>query len=192
MGYETCESCGKSDYRDEISFSCCEKGSDYAGICESCSSSSKEKQCGKCKESFCQDHGNFTMLKCCGLILCGDVDEELDGCQDDHKVTTLKGCGHQGCNFYKAKGCRMCAAKKKRESEKSVALKDVPLVEQLLKKSTCKKLQKSLSQWLALAKKQNGCVEIVDSTSSKKRKATAKTTTSKKKKTTTTKKRKTK
>eukprot|EP00978_Attheya_sp_CCMP212_P011142 scaffold27280_cov39-Attheya_sp.AAC.2 len=142
---ESCDSCGKQDYRDEMCWSCCSKNVD-GGRCERCAHNTKTTTCDKCKEEFCEDHGDMGKKReCCGMALCGCEDDE--GCEEEHNTKKLK-CGHTGCNYYAKKGCRACGVEKIDKKEETAMLQDKKLVEALLKKSKSKTLKKSLSAWL--------------------------------------------
>ena len=136
MGYAQCECCGKSDYRDEIDFGCCAKETE--GIwCEKCYFDEERETCGKCKEEFCENHGDLKpKQECCGLFFCGvEDDAPKDACFTHHK-TKRQACGHLTCNFSKG-ACLVCPADD-----------DVQLAKAL--KKTCKSpsLKKCLSEWL--------------------------------------------
>lgn len=177
MGYARCESCGKVDYRDEIGFSCCEVAANlgYDGDeCEDCSVSHKTAKCSKCKQHFCEDHGDFDRKECCGLRFCGLGDE---GCQEEEHVTRkLEECGHLTCNRYKFKGeCRICKLTEEQEEEEACMLQDKVLVEELLEKAKSNGLKQELTKWMknlpssnkeAVHKKKQATVKVVSKTKS--------------------------
>ena len=135
MGYAQCECCGKQDYRDDIAFGCCAKETE--GLwCETCAHREPLQKCGKCKEEFCENHGDFKPKECCGLVFCGnEEDGDEEDCFKDHKIKR-RACGHLTCNFNKG-GCLVCKAEG-----------DVQLAKDLKKNCKSASLKKCLSDWL--------------------------------------------
>lgn len=154
MGYGRCASCGKKDYRDEVSFSCCEMAGNWGedgDLCEDCSSDKTATRCSKCKLKFCEEHGSGEKEKCCGWVLCGFANDDENGgnfCHEDHEVLTLEDCGHKTCNYYKKKGCFTCNMNEEKEVENGLELQDKKLVEEFLANVQSKDLKRKLSKWM--------------------------------------------
>jgi hypothetical protein len=101
---------------DDFCNNCCDfNDGGEEGICDGCDAKAERSRtdCGKCRRSFCDEHGNNDTFECCGLILCGP--DEDDGCLGDHEVIDLP-CGHETCNYWQEENdeeCRECASEKK-------------------------------------------------------------------------------
>uniref|UniRef100_A0A7S3QF66 Uncharacterized protein n=1 Tax=Chaetoceros debilis TaxID=122233 RepID=A0A7S3QF66_9STRA len=138
MGLDaTCESCGKRDMRDEICHSCCQKETE--GLwCKRCYDNNDRpfESCAKCKEEFCENHGDLEAKECCGLFFCGHEKYENEhDCCNYHK-TKRRACGHLTCNFNKG-GCIVCKGDG-----------DVQMVKDLKKNCKSASLKKCLTVWL--------------------------------------------
>jgi len=125
----TCDVCGKFD--DSSLDRCCEIGPDDVQICGVCSANVKTRDCAKCGQTFCGDHGCTTAELCCGKHFCGD-------CKDHHKMKVREcGHGHTSCHYSMNKPCVICER-----------VEDIELAKDLKRNCKSNSLKECLSTWL--------------------------------------------
>jgi hypothetical protein len=151
-GFSTCDHCGQEEYRSELCYGCCEKGSDdYPAICESCSFSLAKNQvkCSECNVEFCARCGDLKKTDCCGLYLCTDCNES----EEHDSEVVVADCGHETCGFFRKKGpCRSCVRNSKKQEEDKLMVKDLPHVEAMLAVVQSKTLKNYFGAFVAKVK----------------------------------------